>query len=310
MAVENKKNTKIAIPYLLPAAIAIFIFTVLPILYTIFISFTDYCGDNRLNGNWKFIGIDNFLQIFNGKFSSSLFPVFLWTVVFALLSTGGSFLVGLIAALLLNNENVKERAIYKAILILPWALPVTVAILSWKGLLHGSEGAINNILVSLGIMSDGNRILWLEDPFFARMWLILVNIWLGFPYMMNICLGALASIPKDYYEAADVDGANKLIQFVKITLPSLANTAYPLLISSFSFNFNNFGSAYLITNGNPAGESVYAGKTDILASVIYKFAVKKELYATGAALGIIVFVILAVISYAQMKLSGQFEEVK
>ena len=174
MAVENKKNTRIAIPYLLPAAIAIFIFTVLPILYTIFISFTDYCGDNRLNGNWKFIGIDNFLQIFNGKFSSSLFPVFGWTVIFALLSTGGSFLVGLIAALLLNNENVKERAIYKAILILPWALPVTVAILSWKGLLHGSEGAINNILVSLGIMSDSNRILWLENPFFARMWLKLI----------------------------------------------------------------------------------------------------------------------------------------
>ena len=224
MAVENKKNTRIAIPYLLPAAIAIFIFTVLPILYTIFISFTDYCGDNRLNGNWKFIGIDNFLQIFNGKFSSSLFPVFGWTVIFALLSTGGSFLVGLIAALLLNNENVKERAIYKAILILPWALPVTVAILSWKGLLHGSEGAINNILVSLGIMSDSNRILWLEDPFFARMWLILINIWLGFPYMMNICLGALASIPQSYYEAARIDGANAFTQFYKITLPSIAQT--------------------------------------------------------------------------------------
>ena len=219
MAVENKKNTRIAIPYLLPAAIAIFIFTVLPILYTIFISFTDYCGDNRLNGNWKFIGIDNFLQIFNGKFSSSLFPVFGWTVIFALLSTGGSFLVGLIAALLLNNENVKERAIYKAILILPWALPVTVAILSWKGLLHGSEGAINNILDSLGIMSDSNRILWLENPFFARMWLILINIWLGFPYMMNICIGSLASIPKDYYEAADVDGAGKFTQFINIKLP-------------------------------------------------------------------------------------------
>ena len=159
-------------------------------------------------------------------------------------------------------------------------------------------------------MSDSNRILWLENPFFARMWLILINIWLGFPYMMNICIGSLASIPKDYYEAADVDGAGKFIQFIKITLPSLANTAYPLLISSFSFNFNNFGSAYLVTNGNPAGESIYAGKTDILASVIYKFAVKKELYATGAALGIIVFVILALISYVQMKLSGQFEEVK
>ncbi len=312
MAVENKKNNVTAIPYLLPAAITISIFTLLPILYTIYISFTDYCGDNRLTGNYTFIGIDNFLEIFNGKFADAFFPVFGWTIIFAVLSTAGSFLVGLIAALLLNNENVKERAIYKAILILPWALPVTVAILSWKGLLHGSEGAINNLLVSLNLMSEENRIIWLENGNLARIWLILINIWLGFPYMMNICIGSLASIPKSYYEAADVDGASKFTQFIKITLPSLATTAYPLLISSFAFNFNNFGSAYLVTDGGPypPDASPYAGSTDILASVVYKFAVKKELYGVGAALGIVIFIILATLSYFQMRLSGQFEEVK
>ena len=129
--------------------------------------------------------------------------------------------------------------------------------------------------------------------------------------MMNICIGALAAIPTDYYEAADVDGASKFTQFVKITLPSLAQTAYPLIISSFAFNFNNFGSAYLITTGGPARpNSPYAGYTDILASVNYKLSNGADgKYQIAATIGIIVFVLLATISYIQMRLSGQFKEV-
>ena len=130
--------------------------------------------------------------------------------------------------------------------------------------------------------------------------------------MMNICLGALAAIPTTYYEAADVDGASKFTQFVKITMPSIAQTAYPLLISSFSFNFNNFGSAYLITSGGPArANSQYAGYTDILASVNYKLSngsIGK--YNIAAAIGLLVFILLAIISYVQMRLSGQFKEVQ
>ena len=117
-----------------------------------------------------------------------------------------------------------------------------------QGLLNGSYGAINNLLLNLHLISD--PIPWLTDPTWARVALIIVNIWLGFPYMMNVCLGALGAIPDSYYEAADVDGASKWLQFRKITLPSLTQISYPLLISSFAFNFNNFGSAFLITKGN------------------------------------------------------------
>ena len=304
---KSKKTTLKSIPYLLPAMISIFIFTICPIIYTIIIAFTNKTLIQ--SEPFKFVGFSNFIEVLTGPFKDVFFPVFIWTIVFALCSTLGTFLLGLIVAILLNNPNIKERGIYKAILILPWALPATVAILSWQGLLNGSYGAINNLFMNINLISE--PIPWLTDPMWARFALIIVNIWLGFPYMMNVCLGSLAAIPDSYYEAADVDGASKMLQFFKITLPSLAQTAYPLIISSFAFNFNNFGSAYLITGGNPARlNTQFAGYTDILASVNYKLATTFGRFEIASTISIIIFVILATISYFQMKLSGQFEEVE
>jgi arabinogalactan oligomer/maltooligosaccharide transport system permease protein len=254
------------------------------------------------------VGFANFAEVFAGPFKEVFMPVFIWTCVFALASTAGTFFLGLFMAILVNNENIKERGLYKAILIIPWALPATVAILSWSGLLNGSYGAINNLLISLHIIST--PVPWLTNPSWARLALIIVNVWLGFPYMMNVCLGALQSIPVTYYEAADVDGASKFTQFKKITLPSLAQTAYPLVISSFAFNFNNFGQSFLITGGGPARPGTqFAGYTDILASVNYKLSITFGRYEIASTISIIIFVILATISYFQMKASGQFEEV-
>lgn len=308
------KKTKIKIdkqglrsmPYLLPAIISILIFTVLPILYTVYIAFTDYTMYSQ--GKINLIGFANFKEVFTGPFKEIFFPVLVWTCIFALASTAGCFFLGLFMAMLVNNENIPERGLYKSILIIPWALPATVAILSWQGLLNGSYGAINNLLISLHLISD--PIPWLTNPLWAKIALIIVNIWLSFPYMMNVCLGALQSIPKTYYEAADVDGASKFIQFGKITLPSIAQTAYPLVISSFAFNFNNFGQAFLITGGGPARPGVqFAGYTDILASVNYKLSITFGRYEIASTISIIIFVILATISYMQMRASGQFEEV-
>lgn len=295
-----------SIPYLLPALISIFIFTVIPILYTVYIAFTDYTMYSK--GNVNVIGLANFKEVFTGPFKDVFFPVFGWTCIFALASTAGMFFLGLFMAMLVNNENIQERNLYKAILIVPWALPATVAILSWQGLLNGSYGAINNLLIALHVIQD--PIPWLTNPLWARIALIIVNIWLGFPYMMNVCLGALQSIPKSYYEAADVDGATKLVQFGKITLPSITQTAYPLVISSFAFNFNNFGQAFLITGGGPARPGTqWAGYTDILASVNYKLSITFGRYEIASTISIIIFVVLATISYIQMRASGQFKEV-
>ncbi|XZM77590.1 carbohydrate ABC transporter permease [Clostridium perfringens] len=304
---KRLKDTIKAMPYLLPAVISIIIFTIFPIVYTVIIAFTDYTMYSQ--GNIKFVGFANFIEVLTGPFKEVFLPVFGWNIIFAVVSTAGTFFLGLIVAMAVNNPNIKEKSVYRAILIIPWALPATVAILSWQGLLNGSYGAINNLLLNLHLIS--NPIPWLTDPTWARVALIIVNIWLGFPYMMNVCLGALGAIPDSYYEAADVDGASKWLQFRKITLPSLAQISYPLLISSFAFNFNNFGSAFLITKGNPPRMATqFAGYTDILASVNYKLSTQFGRFEIASAISIIIFLILGTISYYQMKLSGQFEEVE
>lgn len=304
MGIKNKNYR--AYYFLAPALISIFIFTVMPIVSTIYYSFTDYSMYSK--GNINFVGIENFKNVLTGPFKETFLPVFGWTIINAIFSTVGCFFLGLIIALVLNNPNIRERGIYKGILILPWALPAAVAILSFQGLLNGSYGQINNLLMELNIIDT--PIKWLTNPTLAKTSIVMVNIWLGFPYMMNVCLGSLAAIPDVYYEAAMVDGAGKVRQFLSITLPSLAKTAYPLLISSFAFNFNNFGSAFLITAGGPPKlGSPYAGYTDILASVNYKLSITNGKFGIAAALSIITFLIIASISLVQMKASGQFEEV-
>lgn len=304
---KRLKDTIKAMQYLLPALISIIIFTIIPIVYTVVIAFTDYTMYSQ--GHIKFVGFANFIEVLTGPFKEVFLPVFGWNIIFAVVSTAGTFFLGLIVAMAVNNPNIKEKSVYRAILIIPWALPATVAILSWQGLLNGSYGAINNLLLNLHLIS--NPIPWLTDPTWARVALIIVNIWLGFPYMMNVCLGALGAIPDSYYEAADVDGASKWLQFRKITLPSLAQISYPLLISSFAFNFNNFGSAFLITKGGPPRMATqFAGYTDILASVNYKLSTQFGRFEIASAISIIIFLILGTISYYQMKLSGQFEEVE
>ena len=205
---------------------------------------------------------------FSGSIKSVFFPVLGWTVCFAVLSTAGAYAMGLVLAILLNNPHMKESKIYRAVLIVPWALPSTIAILAWQGLLNEQYGGINNLLHMLGAAWN---VPWLTNPFWARVGLIIVNVWLGFPYMMNVCLGGLQAISTEYYEAAKMDGASKFQCFKSITLPMVTKLSIPLVISSFAANFNNFGNIYMITQGGPARvDNQFAGYTDILASTTYK----------------------------------------
>ncbi len=302
-----KSKSPKAYYFLAPALISILIFTVMPIISTVYYAFTDYTQYSK--GEINFVALANFKEVLTGPFKDTFLPVFGWTMIFALVSTLGCFLLGLVLAMALNNPNIRERGFYKGILILPWALPATVAILSFQGLFNGSYGQINNVLMQLNLIEE--PIKWLSDPNLARVTILIVNVWLGFPYMMNVSLGSLSAIPEVYYEAAMVDGASKWKQFINITLPSIAKTAYPLIISSFAFNFNNFGSAYLITQGNPPRLTTqFAGYTDILASVNYKLSIQFGRFEIASALSIIIFIIIASISFVQMRASGQFKEVE
>lgn len=293
--------------YLSPSLVSIFILSFLPIMYTVYVAFTNY-SINHIN-DYSFVGLKNFKDILSGPLKSIFFPVFGWTFIFALITVFGSFIIGLIIALVLNNPNMKESGIYKGILIIPWALPGTIAVLSWQGLLNPTYGGVNVTLKALHLIT--NNIPWLTDPFWARLGIIIVSLWLGFPYMMNVCIGALSSIPNTYYEAADIEGASRWVKFTKITLPSITSSAIPLLISSFAFHFNDFGAAFLITGGGPARmDSAFAGYTDILVSTTYKMAMQQNRYDLGSALSIIIFIVIGTISFLNMKASGAFEEVE
>lgn len=311
---QKIKKRNRAYGYLIPALVSITVLSILPMLYTIFIAFTDYSLKNQnfpygSERGWKLVGLHQFQQILTGPLKSQFFPLLFWTLIFTAISTFGCYLIGLVFAICLSDKNMKESFIYKGLLVIPWALPGAITIISFRGLFNSQYGAINLMLQQLHLINE--PIMWLTTPFAARTAIILINLWLGFPYMMNICSGALAAIPDTYYEAADLDGATGFQKFIKITLPSLTKTSYPLLISNFAFNFNNFNSAFLLTDGGPskAGSS-FAGWTDILGSATYKMSTQQGNFALGAAMSILIFVIIGTLSVINMNVSGQFKEVE
>lgn len=301
----KKKNNLRAYPYLAPALLSILVVTLIPIVYTVVISFTNY---NMYHlSDFSFVGFENYVTVLSGSIREVFFPVLGWTVCFAIISTFGSYFMGLFLAILLNNPNMKESKYYRAILIVPWALPSTIAILAWQGLLNEQYGGINNLLHMIGISSN---IPWMTSAFWARVAIIIVNVWLGFPYMMNVCLGGLQAISNDYYEAARIDGASKWQCFKSITLPMVTRLSVPLVISSFAANFNNFGNIYMITQGGPARvDNQFAGYTDILASTTYKMTTWSNRYELSATFSVLIFIIVGTLTLINMHCSGQFKEV-
>lgn len=291
--------------YLSPALLTILLLSIVPMLFTVYLAFTD-ASLYTFKGGISFVGLANFREIFQGSFAKVFFPVLGWNVAYAGLSTLTQFAAGMSIAVLLNNPNMRESRLYRSILIIPWAIPGTLAILAWAGLFNTSSGTINIWLTGMfGI----EPIRWLQDPNLARMAVLIVNLWLGFPWFMTICLGALQSIPSELYEAADIDGATSTQRFWRVTFPLLIGFSAPLIIGSFAHNFNNFGTAFLMTQGGPTRiGSFQAGYTDILVSVGYKLTVNLYRYALSAALSMILFVIVALLSLMNMRWTGAFKE--
>lgn len=253
------------------------------------------------------IGLRNFSKIFTTRnITAPFMRVFVWTVLWAFFSVITQFAVGLMLALVFNAGDLKGRIIYRTLFILPYAIPFFVSVLMWRGFLNDEFGVIN---LALGL-----DIPWLFEPsgIMPKISVLLVNLWLGFPYMMIISLGALQSIDDSMYEAADVDGASKFQQFWGITLPLLLMALGPMLVGSFAFAFNNFAGIYLLTSGGPVMASgVLPGHTDILISYTYKLAFghTQTDYGLASAVGIIVFFIIGSITFFNFKYTGTFKEV-
>lgn len=247
-----------------------------------------------LNPGWKVnVGFDNFRSVISDPVVRGPFlRVLIWTFVYAGLSVLTTFILGLTLALILNHPGVRGRKFLRSTLIIPYAMPGFLSIMIWAGFLNDDFGIVNNLF--------GTHIPWLSDVFWAKVSTLLVNLWLGFPYMFLICTGAIQSIPAELPEAASVDGATPRQILTKIKLPLLLVTVSPLLIGSFAYNFNNFGGIYLLTGGGPAMEdSQIAGGTDILISYTYKLAIEAghgNDYGLACAISILIFFIVATIS--------------
>jgi arabinogalactan oligomer/maltooligosaccharide transport system permease protein len=256
-------------------------------------SYVAASGD-ELEPGWKAnVGLDNFSRIIHNPLIRKPFlRVFVWTFAFATLTVLISFVVGLFLAIALDNPAMRFQKLYRALLIMPYALPGFLSLLVWQGLLNDDFGVVNRVFHT--------NIPWLFDGNWAKVSVIMVSLWLTFPYFFLVSMGALQSIPAELKEAARVDGGGAWQVFRKVTLPLLLIVVGPLMIASFAFNFNNFGNIYLLTGGGPAtNDQTTAGATDILISYTYKLAFasgKGNDYGLAAAIALIIFFIVASIS--------------
>ncbi len=252
-----------------------------------------------------YVGLENFTKILTDPaIRGPFFIVFVWTFIWAFTSVLETFVLGLILALNMNSPNIPAQRLLRVLLILPYAIPPFITVKVWVGLLNPV----------LGIIGTQWNPGWFTDPFWSKIGILMVNLWLGFPYMFLIITGALQSIPSDIYEAARVDGAGPLYQFRRLTLPLLLVSIGPLLIGSFAFNFNNFAIIDLYNGGGPPipGAGTPAGYTDILISYTYRMAfggARGNDYGLASAISIIIFAIVALVTIFNFRYTGQLEEV-
>ncbi len=264
--------------------------------------YTSAQGDRLTPGYRVGVGLAHYRQIFSeGKFREPFVSVLLWTVAFAALSVLGAAGLGLVLAVMLNWDALRFKAAYRLVLFLPYAVPGFISILVFKGLFNQNLGEVNLILGQL----FGIKPAWFSDPWLARLMLMLVNVWLGFPYMMVLCSGLIKAIPADLYEASAVAGAGAWVNFRAITLPLILKPLTPLLISAFAFNFNNFVLISLLTGGRPdqLDTTLPAGSTDILVSYTWRIAFQDsgQQFGLASAISTVIFLIVAAITLIQMR---------
>jgi arabinogalactan oligomer/maltooligosaccharide transport system permease protein len=296
-------------PYLfmLPGLASMLLITFVPVVYSIYIAFTNFSTKHLLD--FELVGWKNFQRILTGVDQQNFINVLTWTLIWAFSTTVINLIAGLLLALLLNNPRIRERNLYRTILIYPWALPATLTIMVWGGLLNSNFGPVNQMLQVLSI----SPVPWLTDPTWARISCIVVNLWLGYPFMMSAFLGALQSIDQTLYDAAAIDGADSQQRFWYITFPLLRHATLPLLITSFAYNFNGFGVIFLLTGGGPITsiDPRAPGATDLLSTYMYKLAFGdvSKLYGVAAATGIIIFIFVGGLTLLNSFMTGAFKEI-
>lgn len=273
--------------------------------------FQNDAGKTLLTGFNVVTGLDNYVRFAtSSEVSVPLLRIFAWTIIFALLSVFSTFMVGLMFALLLQSKKIPLRKAFRTLLIVPFALPALISVAIWKGMLNANLGVVPQLISAVGLQPPP----FFTDPGWAKVGILLINLWLGYPYFMLVCSGALAAIPSDMYEAAEVDGANWWNKLSKLTLPLLLVAVGPLLIASFTYNFNNFVIIEVYNEGGPpmldAG-TLPAGHTDILISYAYRRAFAGASgadFGLASAITVVIFLIVAAVTLLQFRLTKGWEE--
>ena len=248
------------------------------------------------------VGFANFVKVlYNEGIRDPIFKVFIWTVIFAFTSMVLTFAFGLGLAVILEWRHMAFKNFYRVMLILPYAVPAFISILVFRGLFNQNFGEINLILSTLfGISPD-----WFTSPFLAKIMLLIVNTWLGYPYMMLLAAGFLQAVPRDLYKAAALEGSGGLRNFFSITLPQILPPFVPLLIANFAFNFNNVVLILLLTRGGPdmPGTLVTVGSTDLLGSFTFRLAFQNsgQDFGMAGAISTLIFIVTGLIAYVNFK---------
>ena len=270
-------------------------------------SFISKAGEELEPGWTVKIGWRNFERIFgDDRYRAPLVRVLVWTFIYPFLVVLTTFFLGLFLALALNHPKLKPKRLYRTLLIVPYAMPGVLSILTWKGMLNEQYGIVNKLLPG--------TIPWLSDPWWAKAAVVLVQLWSGTPYMFLIATGAIQALSSEIVEAAEVDGASARKIFWNIKLPLVVIALTPLLIASYAYNFSNFGSIYLLTGGGPVilESGGIAGHTDILISYTYNLAFtagKGRDYGLASAVSFINFLLVAALSFQAFKRSKQMENI-
>ena len=266
--------------------------------------FEDAAGESMPPGFKVNIGFANYSRmLLDADFRGPFVSIFIWTVIFAGLTVLFSTALGMLLAVLLEWQDLKYRGLYRTLLFLPYAVPGFISILVFKGLFNQNFGEINAILDAV----FGIRPAWFADPLLAKVMILIVNTWLGYPYIMILCSGLLKAIPADLYEASAIAGAGPLTNFFRITAPLIARPLTPLLISAFAFNFNNFVLISLLTDGRPdyLNTKLPAGTTDILVSYTYRIAFTDsgQNFGLAAAISTLIFLMVGVMALVQLRIT-------
>lgn len=287
-------KTLLALPVL-----GIAVFTVLPIVFMILIAFTNYDSSHTPPNNlFTWVGLDNFNSIFSfgvggANFSATFGEILVWTLVWAFFATFTNYFLGMLVAMAINKKGIKLKKLWRTVLVISIAIPQFISLL-YVSKMFAEDGIINGIVVACG----GTKIPFWTDKWLARIMVIVINIWIGIPYLMLIISGVLMNIPQDLYESARIDGASSWKMYTKITLPYMLFITGPYLLTSFTGNMNNFNVIYLLSGGAPTDVNLTggAGHSDLLITWLFKLTVDHQNYKMASVIGIMVFLVVAIIS--------------